>query len=122
MRKGFMRRFLTNRMWTLVFALLLGIAGAFVTTGTAFADTAYGGDSGDGTGDALPVDPPPIGAGDPDSPANGGKPTARQGAGGGQSGVYGGHGVGDASAYRQAAILARIQVMVRALKIYYLRF
>ncbi len=67
MRKGSMHRFLMNRLWTLVFALLLGVAGASVIAGTSFADTAYGGDSGDGTGDALPVDPPPIGAGDPDS-------------------------------------------------------
>jgi hypothetical protein len=118
-----MRRFLLNRMWTLILALFLGVVGVSAMSGTAHSDAGNGGWSGDGAGDVHdPALPPPTGSGDPDSPSNGGKPTTRPSVSGGQAGVFGIHGVGDAAGTAQSAWMMRVRLMMHALKAFNLRW
>lgn len=114
-----MYRFLMNRMWTLILALCLSVMGVTAISSNAHADLGIG----DDPGELHPPDEvPPTGSGDPDSPANGGKPAARPNLSGIRVGVFGSHGTGDASATDQSAWVMRIRLMMHALKAYYLRY
>ena len=96
-----MHRFHLNRLWTLLLALFLSVAGASVLSNVAHSDTGNGGWSGD-DGGGVYEPPPPTGSGDPDSPSNG--------------------GAGDASANQASVWSERVRLMVHALKAYYLRW
>lgn len=116
-----MHRFHLNRLWTLLLALFLGVAGVSFLSNVAHSDTGIG-DAGGDDGGELYVPPPPTGSGDPDSPSNGGKPAARPSVNGGRVGVFANRGAGDASANQASAWSFRVRLMVHALKAYYLRW
>lgn len=116
-----MYRFHLNRLWTLLLALFLSVAGVSVLSNVAHSDAGNGGWSGD-NGGGVYEPPPPTGSGDPDSPSNGGKPTARPSLNGGRVGVFGHRGAGDARSNQASVWSERVRLMVHALKAYYLRF
>lgn len=116
-----MHRFHLNRLWTLLLALFLSVAGASVLSNVAHSDTGNGGWSGD-DGGGVYEPPPPTGSGDPDSPSNGGKPAARPSVTGGRVGVFANRGAGDASANQASVWSERVRLMVHALRAYYLRW
>ncbi|MBI5170212.1 MAG: hypothetical protein HZA61_12050 [Candidatus Eisenbacteria bacterium] len=118
-----MHRFHLNRLWTLLLALFLSVAGLSVLSNVARSDSGNGGWSGDDEGEIhVPDQPPPTGSGDPDSPSNGGKPTTRPSVNGGRVGVFANRGAGDASGYAASAWSIRVRLMMHALRAYYLRW
>jgi hypothetical protein len=109
-----MPRFITNRWWTLILALVLGVGVVFAQPHRAFADNGSYLSNGDGgSGGAAP----PTGNGDPDVP------TAPTKGAGGRSfsptlGLYGAQTVGDSRA-TQSALIWRLQVVMRMLRAFY---
>ena len=122
-RKGSMRRFLSNRMWTILLALTFGVTGFLMSPSSTFAAGSVGGVQGGGSGDPIdPNAPDPNATGDPDSPANGGRASARPGVAGGQVGVFGMHRAGDATMTERGVWVVRFRIAMKMLKAYYLRF
>jgi len=115
-----MHRFISNRLWILILAFVLSVAGVVSMPVAGYADKGTAGTIGDdGTGE-LPA-PDPQGAGDPDSPSGSGRSSLQSGG----DVVYGTTGtgsVGDASVKRVAPALVRIRIALGVLKYYYLRF
>lgn len=122
-----MPRFILNRWWTVILALVMSVAGVASLSRLSFAETGDVGGKGvgdTGGGDTpLPV-PDPQGAGDPDSPSGSGKtaPTSVGSSYGGRIGPMGLSGVGDASRLGSARMWMRVRLAMGMLKYYYLRF
>lgn len=115
-----MHRYRMNRMWTLLLALALGVAGLSALSRVASAAPESGGWTSDDQ--SGPVDPPPSGSGDPDSPSNGGKPTTRATVSGGRVGVFASRGSGETASLQRSAWVYRVRVLVSAMKAYYLNW
>ncbi len=119
-----MRRFLMNRWWTFVLALVLGVAGV---VSLPVATRAGDGSSliGDGSGDPArsPGPPDPQGAGDPDSPSNSGRGTAPRSLSGGRAGIFSIRTVGDARMPSHAAVwMMSVRIALSTVRNFYLRF
>ena len=120
-----MRRFIFNRWWICILALVLGVAGVASLPRTGFAGDGKGlGDNGGG-GDVTPSPgPDPQGAGDPDSPSSSGKATYVGGGGApshGRIGPLGTIGAGDANVTSTARMWLRVRFALGMFKYYYLR-
>lgn len=116
-----MRRFMSNRWWTLILALALGVLGAISLPTAALADKGS-----DGTivgGSDLPPPPPgPQGSGDPDSPSGSGRSNLQLG-GAEMYGSTGTTGVGDTPVRGlRPDLMMRVRIALGVLKHYYLRF
>jgi hypothetical protein len=121
-----MRRFMLNRWWTCILALVLGVAGVLSLPRTSLADDSDGRGLGDNGGGTLPgTNPDPQGAGDPDSPSSSGKSATYVGGGTvskGRIGPLGYAGVGDARVTGTARMWLRVRFALGMFKYYYLRF
>ncbi len=108
-----MPRFITNRWWTFILALVFGLGLLVVQPARqSFADIASGGQMG--TGDIPGGGLPPPGNGDPDLPLR----VKRAETGGivkSAPGVYSMRAAGD-SPVTDSALMWRLQVVLRALK------
>lgn len=115
-----MRRFKSNRWWTLILALVLSVVGVELLPAVGIADKGTDGTIGN-TGTDGTIPPNPQGAGDPDSPSGSGKSSVKSG-GGWNYGTIGTFGVGDASVEPAAPIKMRVRLALGMLKYFYLRF
>ena len=116
-----MRRFNSNRWWTLVLALVLSVASV-----AAFPAMGHAGKGTDGTiGSSTPggtYTPPPQGSGDPDSPSGSGSPQSQLGSGMQTYGITPTAGVGDADVWAPMTIWQmRVRLALGALKYFFLR-
>jgi len=116
-----MRRSESNRWWTFVLALVLGLA--MVATLPA---TGHAGKGTDGTiGSTSPggtTTPPPQGSGDPDSPSGSGSPQGQVGTGIQTYGIAPTVGVGDADNWAPMVLWKmRVRLALGALRFYFLR-
>jgi len=109
-----MPRFKMNRWWTLVLALVLGVAGSLSVPTVGRADG--GRVAVDNPGDPSGPGGTPTGTGDPDSPSNSGKSQRqlRGQAGRGTSPDLGGVKTPD--------LAVRLRVAMQILRLYFLRF
>ena len=115
-----MRRFNSNRWWTLILALVLSVAGVAFLPSAGFADKGSDGTIGGDTGDNNNP-PEPGGIGDPDSPSGSGKSSVQSG-GGTYYGTISTSGVGDARRMRVDRKWMQVRITLGMLKYYYLRF
>lgn len=115
-----MHRFMSNRLWTLILALVLGVAGVVSMPAVGFADKGSDGTIGNDPNGSNPS-PDPQGAGDPDSPSGSGRLNLQSG-GDVFYGTSSTAGVGDASVKRMAPVLMRLRIALGVLKVYYFRF
>ncbi len=113
-----MPRFITNRWWTFILALVLGLG---LTLASATHHDAYAAKlgngitgSGDGQGGGLP----PPGNGDPDVPIGSSVRTSAKGAALRPQTVFTSRAAGD-SRVLDSALMLRLQIVMRALKGFY---
>ncbi len=113
-----MPRFITNRWWTFILALVLGLG--LSLAGPTYADLNTGKmGSGDGSGGG----PPAPGNGDPDIPITSAKRLVSGGGAQSQpSYYYGVRTVGDSRVSSDSALMWRLLVVMRALRGFYFHF
>lgn len=119
-RKEVMRRFTSNRSWTLIPALILSLALALASVSPAAAAfVAYDGDGDPQSGGGTPNPQ----AGDPDLPGNTVKQVPGRSAAGRLSVVRTGVRTAGDSGTTGSAVMWRIQVALRGVwKAYFIRF
>ena len=115
-----MRRFISNRWWILILALMLSVAGVAFLPSAGLADKGADGTIGSDSGDDNNP-PDPGGIGDPDSPSGSGKSNLQSG-GGTYYGTTSTSGVGDARRVRAERMWMKVRITLGMLKYYYLRF
>jgi hypothetical protein len=114
-----MPRFVTNRWWTFILALTLGIVLVAGSVGPVRADNTGKVGSDDPT---FNPDAPPPGSGDPDVPIGTAKSTQQSGLGNGiQSGGNSLRSAGDGR-QSDSALVWRLQVVMRTLRGFILRY
>lgn len=114
-----MRRFISNRWWILILALVLSVAGVAFLPSAGFAEWGSDGTIGNEPGDDTP--PEPGGIGDPDSPSGSGKSSIQSG-GGTYYGTTSTSGAGDARRVRVERMWMKVRITLGMLKYYYLKF
>jgi hypothetical protein len=121
-RKDHMPRFIMNRTWTFILALVLGLGSLVAIVAhpsyageTLTGKVSEGGLAGHGGGTFVP----PPGYGDPDVPITAAKPTAMSPGTPVRSGTSGSQAVGDSRA-TSSALVWRLQVVARVLRGFYL--
>ncbi len=116
-----MPRFITNRWWTFILALILG-TGLIVLQPAHNSQAASASGGQLGSGDTTPGGggAPPPGYGDPDIPIGSAKYSGRGVVSRPSVGIYGMRTAGDGG-MTDSALMWRLQVVMRALKGLYLR-
>jgi hypothetical protein len=122
-----MRRFIKNRWWTFILALVVSVLGVVSSplTSQARDDSGWIGDGSNG-GTVPGTNPDPQGTGDPDSPSSPGAASIKSGDGatsyGRSTGTYGVSGVGDASTSARALVWLKVRIALGVMRSFYLKY
>ncbi len=119
-----MRRFDSNRWWTLVLALVLSVASVAAVPSVSSSKGTGGLIGGDPLDGGTIAPPAPQGSGDPDVPTGNGSPQAVVGGGVQSYGTSPVVGVGDTASSEVLVVswMARVRLVLGSLKGFYLRF
>jgi hypothetical protein len=114
-----MHRFISNRWWTFILALVLGVGVSLALPTHVVAGGGSGATLGDGAGGGGGNVPPP--SGDPDVPSGSVRKPQWGGATQPMAGTYQVGAVGDGRLVTDRAWMWRLQIVMRVLRAYILR-